>query len=60
MDKLFKKVNTEKGIEFAHEDYDFVDFDRQRLLFTMSSNETPCLCKGYINLDSLEDFLADI
>ena len=55
---LFNEVADDYGIDFIHKENDFVDFDRQRLLFTMSSNETPCLCKGYINLDSLEDFFV--
>ena len=55
---LFNESIDDYGIDFVHKENDFVDFDRQRLLFTMSSNETPCLCKGYINLDSLEDFFV--
>ncbi len=55
---LFNEKIDDYGIDFVHKENDFVDFDRQRLLFTMNSNETPCLCKGYINLDSLEDFFV--
>tara|TARA_B100001175_G_scaffold249373_1_gene216439 strand:- start:40 stop:1725 length:1686 start_codon:yes stop_codon:yes gene_type:complete len=55
---LFNKAEDNYSIDFVHKENDFVDFDRQRLLFTMSSNETPCLCKGYINSDSLEDFFV--
>ncbi len=53
---IFEKLTDDYGIDYIHEENDFVDFDRQRLLFTMRSNETPCLCKGDVNSDSLEDF----
>lgn len=45
-----------KGIEYKHEESDFVDFDRDPLLFNMISNEGPCLCSGDINNDGLTDF----
>ena len=43
------------GLEFKHEENDFVDFDRDRLLFQMSSNEGPCLCRGDLDNNGLED-----
>ncbi|MBL7873494.1 MAG: VCBS repeat-containing protein [Cyclobacteriaceae bacterium] len=43
-------------IDFTHEENDFVDFDRDRLLFNMISNEGPCLCTGDINGDGFDDF----
>lgn len=45
-----------KGVDFIHKENDFVDFDRDRLLFNMVSNEGPCLCSGDINADGLFDF----
>ena len=33
-----------------------MDFDRDRLLFNMISNEGPCLCTGDLNGDGLADF----
>ena len=45
-----------KGVDFTHKENDFVDFDRDRLLFNMVSNEGPCLCSGDINADGLFDF----
>ena len=44
------------GIDFKHAENDFVDFDRDRLLFNMISNEGPCLCTGDLNGDGLTDF----
>jgi hypothetical protein len=45
-----------KGATFKHRESDFVDFDRDRLLFNMISNEAPCLCTGDVNGDALDDF----
>lgn len=45
-----------KGAAFRHHESDFVDFDRDRLLFNMISNEGPCLCTGDANGDGLDDF----
>ena len=33
----------------------FVDFDRDRLLFHMSSSEGSCICEGDINGDGYKD-----
>jgi hypothetical protein len=41
--------------DFKHEENQFVDFDRDRLVYHMRSTEGPCLCKGDINNDGLED-----
>ena len=43
-------------VNFKHEENDYVDFDRDRLLFNMMSNEGPCICTGDINQDGLDDF----
>lgn len=43
-------------VDFKHSENDFVDFDRDRLLFNMISNEGPCLCDGDVNGDGLQDF----
>ena len=55
-DKLFKKVNTEKGIEFAHDDYDFVDFDIQSTLLHKLSEFGPGMAVTDVNSDGLDDF----
>jgi enediyne biosynthesis protein E4 len=44
------------GVDFVHTENEFVDFDTDRLLFNMRSNEGPCLCTGDINNDGLTDF----
>ncbi|MEO5600757.1 MAG: VCBS repeat-containing protein [Cyclobacteriaceae bacterium] len=45
-----------KDVNFQHSESKFVDFDRERLLFNMISNEGPCLCVGDVNGDGLQDF----
>jgi hypothetical protein len=52
---IFKKQEL-KGVDFVHKENEFVDFDRDRLLFNMISNEGPCLCAGDVNQDGLSDF----
>ena len=42
-------------IDFEHVENNFVDFDRERLLYKMNSNEGPCLCNADFNMDGLED-----
>ena len=42
-------------LDFQHRENQFVDFDRDRLLFQMRSTRGPCLCAGDINNDGLED-----
>lgn len=46
------------GIDFTHKESEFVDFDRERLLFNMISNEGPCVCVADVNSDGLDDFYA--
>ncbi|MFY0685951.1 MAG: VCBS repeat-containing protein [Cyclobacteriaceae bacterium] len=41
--------------DYIHKENDFVDFDRDRLTFQMISSQGPCLCKGDINNDGLDD-----
>lgn len=44
------------NVDYKHEENNYVDFDRDRLLFNMISNEGPCICTGDINRDGLDDF----
>lgn len=41
--------------EFSHSENDFSDFDRQKLLFRMVSNEGPRIAVGDVNGDGLDD-----
>ena len=49
------KESTGNFIEFVHKENNFVDFDRDRLLFHMSSTEGSCICSGDIDNDGRED-----
>lgn len=51
---VFKAVTS--PINYKHQENEFSDFDRDRLIFQMSSNEGPALAKGDVNADGLEDF----
>jgi enediyne biosynthesis protein E4 len=53
---IFEKINNPIGVDFIHAENDFSDFDRNRLLFNMVSNEGPCVCTGDVNNDGLTDF----
>ena len=44
------------GIDFVHKENEFVDFDRDKLIYHMLSTEGPRMCKGDVNGDRLEDF----
>ncbi len=51
---VFKKDDN-YGIDFVHTENDFVDFNRDRLIFRMLSTEGPRIAKGDVNGDGLED-----
>jgi len=48
-------ISAADFLDYKHTENEFVDFDRDRLLFQMISSEGPCFCKGDINGDGLED-----
>ncbi|MBV6645876.1 MAG: VCBS repeat-containing protein [Cyclobacteriaceae bacterium] len=48
----FKKLST----KITHLENQFVDFDRERLIYQGLSKEGPCLAKADLNADGLDDF----
>ena len=48
-------IPSNKRINYTHIENNFVDFDRERLLFKMNSSEGPCLCSADFNQDGLDD-----
>jgi hypothetical protein len=52
---LFQKQDIITGLDFKHTENDFNDFDRDRLLFQMLSNEGPHMAVGDINGDERDD-----
>ncbi|WP_421794579.1 VCBS repeat-containing protein [Haliscomenobacter sp.] len=54
--KLFRELNVLNGVNYRHIENDFIDFDRDRLLYLMLSTEGPKIAKGDANGDGQEDF----
>ena len=53
---LFEQSADNHGVDFVHKGDDFVDFDREKLIFQMHSTDGPRMAKGDVNGDGLEDF----
>jgi len=53
---LFTDITDKLDLEYQHIENNFIDFDRDRLIFHMLSNEGPKICKGDVNKDGREDF----
>ena len=55
---VFTPVPDQQSItgHYRHQENDFNDFDRDRLIFNMLSASGPPMCKGDVNGDGLEDF----
>lgn len=47
---------SEFGVDFHHTENEFVDFDRDRLIYHMVSTEGPKAAVGDVNGDGLQDF----
>lgn len=52
---LLKELDTPPLIDFVHTENEFVDFDRDHLIYHMISTEGPRMSKGDVNGDGLED-----
>jgi hypothetical protein len=52
---LFKKRGRNHGLDFIHKENEFIDFDRDPLIFHMLSHNGPGVAKGDIDGDGLED-----
>ena len=53
---LFRDVTNELSIDFRHEENEYVDFYREKLIYHMLSTQGPRMDKGDVNGDGLEDF----
>ena len=52
---IFTEKTEDVDLPYRHRENDFVDFDRERLLYHMVSAEGPCLCAGDLNGDGRPD-----
>jgi len=52
---ILQKLDQINGLDFMHIENDFVDFDRDKLLFQMLSNEGPHMAMSDVNGDNLTD-----
>jgi hypothetical protein len=55
---ILKDISPLKLIDFVHHENDFVDFDRDHLIYHMLSTEGPRMSKGDVNGDSLDDLFV--
>lgn len=52
---IFTESKDNLGINFVHKENDYVDFDRDKLIFHMLSTQGPRIATGDVNNDGLED-----
>ena len=52
----YTDITERAGINFVHEENEFVEFNREQLIPHMTSSEGPALATGDFNNDGLEDF----
>ncbi len=53
--KYFKDITADELLDFRHKENDFVDFDRDRLIYHMLSTQGPKMAVSDINGDGLDD-----
>jgi len=53
---VFRDITAQVGLDFRHQENDFVDFDREPLMPKMVSREGPFVAVGDVNGDGLDDF----
>ena len=53
--QIFQKSDKIIGLDFIHKENDFVDFERDKLIFQMFSNEGPKMAVADVNGDQLDD-----
>lgn len=54
---LFEEASISMPV-FRHQESDFVDFDRDKLLYHMMTSEGPRISVGDVNADKLDDFFV--
>lgn len=57
-DNWFTNITASTGVDYRHEQRDFIDFNIQKLLPHKLSEYTPGIAAGDINGDGLDDFIT--
>jgi hypothetical protein len=57
-DNLFTNVTSKVGVNFVHNQHDYIDFNIQKLLPHKFSEYSPGIAAGDINGDNLDDFIV--
>jgi hypothetical protein len=52
---LFRSIEDGLGLRYVHQENDFIDFDRDQLIYHMLSREGPKVAVADVNGDGLED-----
>ena len=52
---IFQEIQASKGLDFVHIENEFVDFDRDRLIYHMLSAAGPMIATADVNQDGRED-----
>ncbi len=55
VDPFFRDVTAQDGVNYMHQETDYIDFDRERLIPHKLSQFGPALAAGDINGDGLDD-----
>ncbi|WP_423149198.1 VCBS repeat-containing protein [Rubrolithibacter danxiaensis] len=55
---IFKEITNAVGIDYSHQDVDFVDFNYQKLLPHKFSEYTPALAVGDVDNNGLDDVIS--
>tara|TARA_B110000037_G_scaffold24189_2_gene27766 strand:- start:3113 stop:6454 length:3342 start_codon:yes stop_codon:yes gene_type:complete len=56
LQKKFQNIDHISGIDFKHEENDFIDFEYEKIIPRMLSTEGPKMSIGDVNNDGLDDF----
>ncbi|MDP9080177.1 MAG: VCBS repeat-containing protein [Bacteroidota bacterium] len=55
---LFKEVTGERGVKYTHSEYDFVDFNIQKILPHKLSDYSPAMAVGDVDGNGFDDFVV--
>ncbi|TAE02037.1 MAG: VCBS repeat-containing protein, partial [Bacteroidetes bacterium] len=55
---VFQEVTQKNGIDFVHQENNFIDFNREPLMPYLLSTQSPKIAKADVNGDGLEDFFV--